>query len=176
MDLIVSKVGDIWQASHGDKTWRCAVGRGGIQRVKTEGDGVSPVGCWPIRRVFYRADRLATAPAPHLPCTVIDRQHGWCDVPDHPHYNRLIRLPFAASHEEMWREDALYDIVVVLGQNDEPVVPHGGSAIFLHVAGPQYCPTEGCAALSKADLLEFLAQAGPGTRLCFLGAKQDEPQ
>jgi L,D-peptidoglycan transpeptidase YkuD (ErfK/YbiS/YcfS/YnhG family) len=67
----------------------------------------------------------------------------------------------------MWRDDHLYDVVVVLGHNDDPVVPGAGSAVFLHVARPEYSPTAGCAALSEKDLLEFLALAGPDTRLCF---------
>lgn len=169
MDLIISRAGAGWQATYGDNIWRCAVGRGGISRQKTEGDGVSPVGCWPIRRVLYRADRLATPPAPAFACLPIDRLDGWCDAADHPDYNRPVRLPFAASHEEMWREDALYDIVGVLGQNDDPVVPGGGSAIFLHIVQLNYSPTAGCAALSKDDLLAFLALARPDTRLCFRG-------
>jgi L,D-peptidoglycan transpeptidase YkuD (ErfK/YbiS/YcfS/YnhG family) len=69
----------------------------------------------------------------------------------------------------MWRDDHLYDVVVVLGQNDDPVVPGAGSAVFLHVASPGYSPTAGCAALSTEDLLEFLGLAGPETRLCFRG-------
>lgn len=170
MDLVVSRVGEgLWQARYGDLVWPCAVGRSGIRMEKTEGDGVSPVGCWPIRRVLYRADRLAAPPAPQLNCAAIAADDGWCDAPDHVDYNRPVKLPFAASHEEMWRDDGLYDIVGVLGQNDDPVVPGGGSAIFLHIARPDYAPTAGCAALSRADLLEFLALAEPGTRLCFEG-------
>ena len=105
------------------RRWRCAVGRSGIAPKQREGDGISPIGSWPIRRIFYRADRLDEAPSKAFACTPIDRQDGWCDAPDHPDYNRLVRLPFAASHEDMWREDHLYDVVVVLGQNDDPVVP-----------------------------------------------------
>ena len=167
MDLIISPTADGCRAAYGNKTWRCAVGRGGIAPNKREGDGVSPLGCWPIRRIFYRTDRLHTAPSKAFACTPIDRQDGWCDAPDHPDYNRLVRLPFASSHEEMWRDDHLYDVVVVLGHNDDPVVPGAGSAVFLHVARPEYSPTAGCAALAKEDLLEFLQLAGPETRLCF---------
>jgi len=167
MDLIISPTPDGYRASYGNKTWRCAVGRSGLAPNKREGDGTSPVGCWPIRRVFYRADRLDGAPSEAFTCMPIERQDGWCDAPDHPDYNRPVRLPFAASHEEMWRDDHLYDVVVVLGHNDDPVVPGAGSAVFLHVARPEYSPTAGCAALSEDDLLEFLALAGPDTRLCF---------
>ena len=81
-----------------------------------------------------------------------------------------MRLPFAASREELWRQDDFYDIVVVLGHNDSPIIPGGGSAIFLHVASPGYGSTAGCASMTRDDLLEFLMLAAPGTRLCF----QDE--
>ncbi len=169
MDLIVSRHGDQWQARFGAYVWRCAVGRGGIRAIKAEGDGVSPIGCWPIRRILYRADRLNAIPAAAFECLPIQPDDGWCDAPDHPDYNRPVRLPFAASHENMWREDPLYDVVGVLGQNDAPVMPGAGSAIFLHVARPDYTPTAGCAALSRADLLVFLSMAAPDTRLCFQG-------
>ncbi|PSJ62835.1 L,D-transpeptidase family protein [Pseudaminobacter soli (ex Li et al. 2025)] len=169
MDLIVKRVGDGWQASYGGKVWRAAVGRSGIQAEKTEGDGVSPIGCWPILRVLYRADKLAAPPVSVFETARIEPNDGWCDAPDHPDYNRPVSLPFEASHEEMWREDDVYDIVVVLGHNHDPIVPGAGSAIFLHVASEGYGPTAGCAALTREDLLEFLAMARPGTRLCFQG-------
>ncbi|MCB1408823.1 MAG: hypothetical protein KDK22_04425 [Rhodobacteraceae bacterium] len=167
MDLIVTGKEGRWQARFGDRVWRAAVGRGGIAEKRAEGDGISPLGCWPIRRVLWRADKLAAAPVSVFPTAEIAPDDGWCDAPDHPAYNRPVKRPFAASHEEMWRGDDLYDIVVVLGQNDDPVLPGAGSAIFLHVAREGYTPTAGCAALSRADLLEFLALAGPETRLCF---------
>ncbi|EEW23915.1 L,D-transpeptidase family protein [Rhodobacter ferrooxidans] len=167
MDLIVTRQGDIWQARYGDRIWRAAVGRSGIAVKRAEGDGVSPIGCWPIRAVLYRADKLAAAPVSVFPTRVIAEDDGWCDAPDHLAYNRPVKLPFSASHEEMWRKDDLYDIVVVLGQNDDPVVPGAGSAIFLHVASAGYGATAGCASLKLADMLEFLAQARPDTRLCF---------
>lgn len=167
MDLIVTESGKGWQASYGGQTWRAAVGRGGIAEKRAEGDGISPIGCWPIRRVLYRPDRLDGPPVSPFPTTAIDPMDGWCDAPAHPDYNRPVKRPFPASHEEMWREDGLYDIVVVLGHNDDPVVPGAGSAVFLHIARPDYSPTAGCAALCRADLLEFLALAGPDTRLCF---------
>lgn len=138
--------------------WRCAIGRGGIAVEKREGDGVTPVGDWALRRVLYRADRLAT-PETALSCSAIGPDDGWCDDPADPAYNRPVRLPFAASHERMMRDDGLYDVVVVLGHNDAPVVPGAGSAIFLHVARDDYGPTEGCVALALPHLLTFLKQA-----------------
>lgn len=169
MDLIVTPNGERWQARYGDRIWRSAVGRSGIQLEKMEGDGVSPIGRWPIRRVYYRPDRIEKPVSP-FPTQAIAEMDGWCDDPAHADYNRPVTRPFAASHEEMWRQDDLYDIVVVLGHNDDPPVPGAGSAIFLHIARPDYSPTEGCAALAKGDLLAFLARAEPGTHLEFRSA------
>jgi L,D-peptidoglycan transpeptidase YkuD (ErfK/YbiS/YcfS/YnhG family) len=76
-----------------------------------------------------------------------------------------VRLPHAARHEELWRADALYDVVVVIGHNDAPVVAGMGSAIFMHFASADYQPTAGCVALARRDLLEVLAGVGPDTFL-----------
>ncbi len=140
------------------QTFRCALGRAGIIAAnrKREGDGATPAGLLPLRRLHYRADR-GPIPATALPRSPIAPDDGWCDDPAHPDYNRLVRRPFAASHEEMWRSDDLYDIVGELGWNDAPVVPGRGSAIFLHLARADYGPTAGCVALARADLLEVLA-------------------
>lgn len=135
---------------------RCALGRGGLVAEKREGDGGTPIGCWPLRRVLYRPDRLA-APCANLPVSAIEPDDGWCDDPGHPDYNRPIKRPFSASHEALWREDGVYDIVVVLGHNDSPPVPGAGSAIFMHVARPNYEPTAGCVALGLSDLRRVLA-------------------
>lgn len=145
---------------------RCAIGRNGMipAAQKQEGDGASPIGTWPMRRLFYRADRLHQ-PETALNCVKIAPDMGWCDAPDSPDYNRLIRLPHPARHEKMWREDHVYDLVVELGHNDNPPTPGLGSAIFLHVAKPDYTPTEGCVALSKSDLLAVLKHCRPGSRL-----------
>jgi L,D-peptidoglycan transpeptidase YkuD (ErfK/YbiS/YcfS/YnhG family) len=148
----------------GDRVWPCALGKGGVVRAKREGDGATPLGRWPLRRLFYRPDRLA-APATGLPVTALDPTMGWCDDPAHADYNRLIRLPHPARHERLWREDHVYDLVVVLGHNDAPPVPGAGSAIFLHVARPAYAPTEGCLALALADLLAVVGACSAETVL-----------
>lgn len=147
-------------------TVRCALGWGGLKLAadKREGDGATPVGSWPLRRVFYRPDRGA-APETGLPVAAIAPDDGWCDAADDPAYNQPVRLPYPASAERMWRDDGLYDIVVVLGHNDDPVVPGAGSAIFLHLAKPDFSTTEGCVAITRADMEALLAQAAPGDRL-----------
>ena len=160
MDLIVSKTG---QAHFGDAVYRCAVGRSGIRPDKTEGDGASPAGCFALSRVIYRQDRL-NKPNTVLPLEKIEPSDGWCDAPGDPAYNSPVTLPYPASCERLFREDKLYDIIVVTGHNTNPVVPHSGSAVFIHVAGgPEYPPTKGCIAFALEDLLDILAIWNPET-------------
>ena len=148
---------------------RCAVGRSGISANKREGDGATPVGYFLAREVFYRADRMAKPPT-KLPCRPLAEADGWCDDPADPRYNRAVTLPYAASHEELMRHDGLYDLVVVLGYNDDPVIAGLGSAIFLHVATPDFAPTEGCVALALADLQAVAADLRPGHKIRILPA------
>lgn len=163
MDILVFQDGTLdWNGL------RCALGRSGIAEDKREGDGATPVGCWLLRRVMYRPDRVP-APVTTLPVTALTPEDGWCDDPGHGDYNRPVRLPHPASCEKMWREDALYDVVVVLGHNDDPPIRGLGSAIFLHVAKPNWQPTEGCIALALPDLLALLAAVAPGDRICVSG-------
>lgn len=152
--MIIDVVGARW-LSYGDRRIECAIGKGGIKAGKVEGDGATPVGSFPLRRLLYRQDRLAE-PASSLPIAPIAPDDGWCDDPDDPLYNQQVRLPYPGRCETLWREDALYDLVVVLGYNDDPVAGGKGSAIFLHVAGPDYAPTEGCVALKRSNLIELL--------------------
>lgn len=144
--------------------FRCAVGRGGIRVDKREGDGATPAGAWTLREVFYRADRMA-APQTRLPLRALRPDDGWCDAPGDRFYNRLVRLPYPASAEVLWRRDSVYDIIVVAGYNDAPVVPGKGSAIFLHLARSRYQPTAGCVAFAPGDLLKILSVVDPRSRL-----------
>ncbi len=161
MDLIVAPSG--W-ALWGKKRMACALGRAGVRSNKREGDGVSPEGIFLMRRLLYRADRVAWPPT-GLTIEAIAIADGWCDDPVDLAYNRQVTLPYKARAEHLWREDGLYDLVVVLGYNDDPVVPNKGSAIFLHIARDDYGPTEGCIALARADLLEVLKTADAGSRV-----------
>ena len=117
-----------------------------------------------LRRVLYRADRLGK-PRSVVPLEPLSPRDGWCDDPSSPYYNAAITLPSSAHHEELWRRDAVYDVIGVLGWNDDPVVPGRGSAIFLHVARPDYAPTEGCIALALFDLLHVLAGGLTGVEI-----------
>lgn len=160
-------------ATLGDRRWRCTVGAGGVREDKVEGDAATPVGTFPLRHIFFRNDRLVL-PRVRLPARPIDEHDGWCDDPRSTAYNRLVRIPNEWSHERMWRDDELYDLVVVVGYNDDPPEGEWGSAIFLHLARPNYAPTRGCVAFARDDLLELVGLIGPETRLQVLSLPADE--
>lgn len=133
--------------------------------MKREGDGGTPLGRFPIRVVLYRADRVSRPRVP-LPIRAIRPDDGWSDDPSDRNYNRLIRLRSKQSAEGLMRDDNLYDYVLVLGYNDRPRIKGRGSAIFVHLARPEYTSTEGCIAFSRADLTAVLAEIRRGS--CFL--------
>lgn len=140
----------------------CALGRSGRRANKHEGDGASPIGRLTVLSVHYRADRCRR-PHTGLPVFKLNRRDGWCDAPADRNYNRPVRHPYPASAEHLWRQDGLYDVLVVLDYNIHPRCRGRGSAIFLHVADPAWKPTEGCIAVTEADMKLLLAVLGPGS-------------
>ena len=143
----------------GHLTFPCAVGRAGIHPRKREGDGATPAGAWPLLCILYRADRVRR---PHtlLPTRPLRVDDGWCDAPGDRNYNRLVKHPYPASAERLWRADGLYDVLVVLDYNAAPRVRGRGSAIFIHVARSDYAPTQGCIALARGHLVRLLERLG----------------
>ena len=145
----------------------CAFGRSGTAPAKREGDGATPLGAFRLRSCYWRPDR-GPRPVTGLPTIPIRSDLGWCDAPGHPLYNRPVRLPFAASHERMWRDDSAYDVVVTMDQNMDPAVPGSGSAVFVHVTKTRdgtLTPTEGCVALAEDALRAVLEGCGVGAVL-----------
>ena len=160
--MIFTATADGW-FDLGGRRVRCALGPAGVTPAadKREGDGASPAGVWPIRRLLYRPDK-GPPPTTALALQPIARDDAWCDDPHDEAYNRPVKLPCRGSFERLWRDDDLYDLVLVLGYNDDPPRPMKGSCIFLHVARPGYAPTEGCVALAREDVEALLAAAKPG--------------
>jgi len=155
----------------GDSTFDCSWGKNGTTpaKAKREGDGKTPEGSFLFRRVFYRPDRVEKIET-YLTLQKITKGEGgdgWCDQPNDTHYNESVTLPYKGSHEELWREDGLYDIILVVGYNDSPVVsePPMGSAIFVHIRRPDGGPTSGCVSLERNALLSILKEAKPDSRL-----------
>lgn len=133
-------------------------------RDKREGDGATPAGRFALRAVWYRGDHIKR-PTTDLPLREIQKHDGWCDAPQDPNYNRPVTLPYTASAERMWRDDDVYDLIVIVGHNDEPVIPGQGSAIFLHIANSDFGPTEGCVAMRRDDLIATICELTPGSMI-----------
>ena len=139
----------------GARRFDCTLGRTGVAIEKKEGDGKTPVGTYPLRYLLYRADRLEK-PETGLPSEILAADTGWCEDPAHADYNKQVKLPHDSVVDRMTRDDNLYDLTVVIGYNDGPVTAGKGSAIFMHLARPDWTPTAGCVGLKKEDLLEVL--------------------
>ena len=153
--------------SLGGLSFPCALGRSGRGSHKREGDGSTPIGTFQLRQAFYRADRIRR-PHTYLPLAALRPDDGWCDDPADRNYNRLVRHPYGASAEHLWRADNLYDFMIVLGYNDSPRVRGLGSAIFMHVAGDEFAATAGCIALRIADLLRVVERVSTTTAVRIL--------
>nr|CAD6431457.1 transpeptidase [Rhizobium sp. Q54] len=146
----------------GGITVPAALGRSGRTAVKREGDGATPIAAMKVLHGFTRGDRVRSLQT-GLPMRRISKDMLWCDQPDHPSYNRLVRAPFRPSHEEMMREDGLYDVCIVLDWNISSRRRHRGSAIFFHLIRPGYQPTAGCIAVSLRDMRRLLRFMRAGT-------------
>lgn len=141
-----------------DFTASCVLGPGGLHWLKSEGDGRTPIGFFKALKVYYRPDRGAR-PVTGLPITRITPDLGWCDEPKDRNYNKQIELPYPASHEELWRKDHLYDLMVVLDINIHPRKRGRGSAIFFHLKHLDDKPSAGCITVTPNVMQRFLAVA-----------------
>lgn len=141
----------------------CRIGRSGIIHAKREGDGATPAAVMRPVRGFWRADRRLP-PRTLLPMRPIRPGDGWCEVPGDRAYNRLVKKPYAASHEDMRRDDHLYDVVLEFDWNRRPRIQGRGSAIFFHLTRPERGPTAGCIAVDRRMIDFVLGKLSPRTR------------
>lgn len=174
IDVYASKGATTGILSFYGHQYPCALGHTGLVRDKREGDGGTPTGTYSLREVRYRPDRMPR-PKSRLPVFQIRPFDGWCDDPRDPEYNRPVRLPFRSDAEKLWREDHLYDVIVVIGYNDSPAVPNAGSAIFLHVSrtiGTTQTPTNGCISMQIENIIAVIEVCGPGTLIKIQAADE----
>jgi L,D-peptidoglycan transpeptidase YkuD (ErfK/YbiS/YcfS/YnhG family) len=136
--------------------FRCALGKNGIKKKIKEGDNITPKGKFKLTKIYYRQDKIKK-----IKCLIkkirIKKNMGWCDDPKSNFYNQQIKLPSKFGHEKFYRNDRIYDLLVVLNYNTKPIIKNKGSAIFLHIAKKNYEKTKGCVALKKKHLIQLLA-------------------
>ena len=143
---------------------KCAIGKRGIGKKRREGDLITPKGLFKIKKVYFRRDKVRGLET-KFSMKAITKNMGWCNDPKSNKYNQLIKYPFAFNAEKLYRNDNIYDIVIVLNFNSRPVKKNKGSAIFLHVAKRKYKPTEGCVAIKKNELKKLLKLITLQTRI-----------
>ena len=129
---------------------RCSIGKRGISINKKEGDKKTPKGKFKLKYILYRKDRMPNLKT-KLKKIEIKKNMGWCDDPGSNHYNKIINYPFKYSAEKLWRKDNIYDVIIIIDYNLNPIIKNKGSAIFLHIANRKYKPTNGCIAVSKKN-------------------------
>jgi L,D-peptidoglycan transpeptidase YkuD (ErfK/YbiS/YcfS/YnhG family) len=141
-----------------------ALGRGGITSNKREGDGGTPRGSFRPRRLWWRADRHPR-PRTALPVRAIGPADAWCEDPASRHYNRPVRLEPGQSADRLRRDDHLYDFIIEIDHNTAPRISGRGSAVFLHLARPDFSPTAGCVSMTRPAMLRLLERIGPQSRI-----------
>ena len=150
--IIVNKSG---QLKYKNLKVKCALGKAGIGKKNIEGDNITPKGTYRIIQIYYRKDRVKKISS-SFKLNKITKSMGWCDDPSSKKYNQLIRLPTKYSHEKLYQKNNIYDLLLVIDYNMNPVVINKGSAIFIHVAKKNYKPTAGCISLKKRDILKLI--------------------
>jgi L,D-peptidoglycan transpeptidase YkuD (ErfK/YbiS/YcfS/YnhG family) len=159
--IIINKSGYL---KYKDIKFKCALGKSGIRKKKIEGDNITPKGTFKIIKIYYRKDRITKINST-FKLIEIKKNMGWCDDPKSKKYNQLINLPSKCRHEKLFRNDRIYDLILVLDYNMNPTIKNKGSAIFMHIAKKNYTPTKGCIALSKIDLLKILNKINKKTKV-----------
>ena len=159
--IIVKKTGYL---KYKNFKFRCALGKGGIKKKVKEGDNITPKGIFKIIKIYYRPDKINKIIS-SIKKIKIKKNMGWCDDPSSSYYNKQVKLPSKYNHERLYRKDNLYDLILVLNYNTNPIIKNKGSAIFLHIAKKNYQPTKGCVALKKQDLIKLTSIIKKNTKI-----------
>jgi L,D-peptidoglycan transpeptidase YkuD (ErfK/YbiS/YcfS/YnhG family) len=159
--IIVKKSGYL---QYKNLKFRCALGRAGIKKKEKEGDNITPQGIFKIIKIYYRSDKIKKIKA-FIRTIKIKKNMGWCDDSESEYYNQQINLPNKFGYERLYRNDNLYDIILVLNYNTNPTIKRKGSAIFIHVSKNSYKKTKGCIALQKKHLLELIPLIKKNTKI-----------
>lgn len=138
-----------------DLKFKCALGRAGVSEKRKEGDNITPKGTYKIIKIYYRKDRIKKISS-KFKLIKIEKNMAWCNDPNSQKYNQLIKLPSKYTYERLFRKDNVYDLILVLNYNINPIVKNKGSAIFIHIAKKKYKKTAGCVGLKKSDLIKLI--------------------
>ena len=150
--IIINKFGFL---KYKDLKFKYALGKAGIGNKRLEGDQITPKGTYKIVKIYFRKDRLKKIFS-KFKLIEIKKNMGWCDDPKSKKYNQLIKLPSKYSHEKLHRKNNIYDLILVLNYNMNPIIKNKGSAIFIHITNKKFRNTEGCIAIEKRNLVRLV--------------------
>jgi len=159
--VIINKYGYL---KYKDLKFKCALGKSGVGKKKIEGDNITPQGTYRIVKIYYRKDRIKKISS-KFKLIKIKKNMGWCDDPKSNQYNQLINLPSNFKYEKFYRKDRIYDLILVLNYNMNPIVKNKGSGIFIHVSKRNYKKTAGCIALKKTHLIQLVKEIKKETKI-----------
>ena len=146
-----------------DHILTCTIGKNGISSRKKEGDKCTPRGVFSFGKLYYRADRVKK-PKTKISTRIIKKDMGWCNDVSSDLYNKEIKINKKILHEKLFRNDNLYDYLIVINYNTKNIKSGKGSAIFLHLTN-NYKKTAGCIAVTKKDLLIILKLIDKKTKI-----------
>ena len=147
------------------RVFKCQIGKNGVLPAfkKKEGDFGTPKGKWKLGKIFYRRDKhrfLKLHKFVKKNIYPIKKNHGWSDDKFSFNYNKLLdvnkKFNFKTRHENLFRNDDVYDIIVEIKYNVTPTIKGKGSAIFIHCSFKDKRPTKGCVAIEKKELIYIL--------------------
>ena len=159
--IIINKSGYL---KYKDLQFKCALGKSGIGKKKIEGDNITPKGIFDIVKIYYRSDRVKKISS-KFRLIKITKKMGWCDDPNSKKYNQIINIPYNFGYEKLYRKDNVYDLIIVLNYNMNPITKNKGSAIFIHVAKKKFKKTAGCVALKKRELIKLISVISNHTKI-----------
>ena len=159
--IIVKKSGYL---KYKNLKFRCALGKAGVKKKTIEGDNITPKGIFKIIKIYYRPDKIKKIKTV-IKKIKIRKDMGWCDDPKSRFYNQQIKLPTKYGHEKLYRSDNLYDLIVVLNYNMNPIIKNKGSAIFLHIVKNSNKQTKGCIGLKKEHLIKIISKIKKNTKI-----------
>ena len=143
--------------------FKCSVGKNGIKIKKKEGDKITPRGIYSLGKLYYRADRIKK-PLTRVKTKIIKKNMGWCDDSKSKYYNKEIKINDEMKHEKLYRNDNIYDCLIVIKYNMKNKIPYKGSAIFIHLT-KDYKKTADCIALKKRDFLILAKLLSPISKI-----------
>ena len=146
-----------------DYIFKCSIGKNGIKSKKKEGDKCTPKGVFSLGKLYYRADRVKK-PTTKISTKIIKKNMGWCDDVTSKFYNKEMKINKNIKHEKLYRNDHVYDYLIVINYNTKKIKLGKGSAIFLHLT-KNYKKTLGCVAVKKKDFLIILKLITKNTRI-----------